>query len=90
MERLLPQPVLYEPDSTPLVSVCQGAPPSSAQGHQVLVVPVNGNTADASESRLVTDDAHLGQLDAASMGALGSAIKLHGFTGKKVCWLVDM
>lgn len=87
----LPQPVMYEPDATPLVSVCESPPPASAQPHQVLVVPVwesaSSNNTDASE-KFIGDHAHLGQLNAASLGALSSAINLHGFTGKKVrtCW----
>lgn len=80
----LPQPVLYEPDGVPLVSVAEGAS-SSASPHQLLVVPV-WETSLKEEGALLTAHAHLGQLNAASLGALGSAIKLHGFTGKKVRW----
>lgn len=88
----LPQPVLYEPDSTPLVSVCQAPQPPSAQHHQLLVVPVWEDAVSADSSSTIADAAaslldsepHLGVLNAASLGALASAIKLHGFTGKKV------
>jgi hypothetical protein len=52
----------------------------------VLVVPVwesASNSTDASEE-LLGDHTHLAQLNAAALGALASAIKLHDFTGKKV------
>lgn len=82
----LPQPVLYEPDAVPLVSVAQGTP---SPGHEVLVVPVwetSGSKISGSDdcSKLLTEQAHLEQLNKASLGALAGAIKLHGFAGKKV------
>lgn len=78
----LPQPVLYEPDGVPLVSVAETAS-SSASQHQLLVVPV-WETSSKQDDALLSEQAHLGQLNTATLGALGSSIKLHGFTGKKV------
>jgi hypothetical protein len=82
----LPQPVLYEPDAVPLVSVAQGAP---SPGHEVLVVPVWGvpdskNIGSKDSAQLLAEHAQLGQLNEATLGALAGAIKLHGFTGRKV------
>lgn len=81
----LPQPVLYEPDALPIVSVAQQAPSTAAQGHQLLVVPVweaASNTSGA--EHLLTELPHLAQLDKATCGALAAAVKLHAFSGKKV------
>jgi hypothetical protein len=80
----LPQPVLYEADAFPLVSVAEGTP---SPGHDVLVVPVweaSDSKTKKSSQLLLTEQAHLAQLSQASLGALESASKLQGFSGKKV------
>jgi hypothetical protein len=80
----LPQPVLYEADAFPLVSVAEGTP---SPGHEVLVVPVweaSDSKPDKCLQLLLTEQAHLALLSQASQGALESALKLHAFSGKKV------
>jgi hypothetical protein len=81
----LPQPVLYEPDAVPLVSVAQGA---ASPGHEVLVVPVweasDSKNSGSGDTKLLAEHVHLAQLNNATLGALAGALKLHGFTGKKV------
>lgn len=76
----LPQPVLYEPDDSVLVSV---GPDTS---HEFIVVPVWESVTpnDDSCKLLLDEQVHLATLDKASLGALGAAIRVHSFTGKKV------
>lgn len=80
----LPQPVLYEPDALPIVSVAEQAPSTAAQGHQLLVVPVWEAASKSGAEHLLTEQPHLAQLDKATCGALAAAVKLHAFSGKKV------
>jgi hypothetical protein len=87
----LPQPVLYEPDALPIVSVAFSRAPSHAlaaaqgQHHQLLVVPVwEAAPTKSGAEQLLTEQAHLGQLDKATGGALAAALDLHAFSGKKV------
>lgn len=80
----LPQPVLYEADAFPLVSVAEGTP---SPGHDVLVVPVwesSDSKSDKSSQLLLTEQTHLAHLSQASLGALESALELQGFSGTKV------
>lgn len=85
----MPQPVQYEPDSLPLVSVAADA---SSVTSDVIVLPVwqvTDKTVDGCSHLLHGHDS-LQRLDQASLGGLAVAINTHVFTGQKVGMTLSM